>query len=47
MENKKTIIGIIIVVILIIALIAASYLYYDFSNKQLNILKDDKLNLTI
>lgn len=41
MENKKTIIGIIIVVILIIALIAASYLYYDFSNKQLNILKDE------
>ena len=40
MENKKTIIGIIIVVILIIELIIASYLYSDFSKQQLNLLTD-------
>lgn len=41
MENKKTIIGIIIVVILIIALVAVSYLYNDFSTTQLNMLTDE------
>ena len=41
MENKKTIIGIIIVVILIIELIIASYLYSDFSKQQLNLLTDE------
>ena len=41
MENKKTIIGIIIVVILIIGLIVASYLYSDFNKKQLNLLTDE------
>lgn len=45
MENKKTIIGIIIVTILIIALVVLSYLYNDFNNKQLNILKDETNNL--
>lgn len=41
MENKKTIIGIIIVIVLIIALVVVSYLYSEFSNKQLNILKEE------
>lgn len=41
MENKKTIIGIIIVAILIIGLIIASYLYSDFSKQQLNLLTDE------
>ena len=41
MENKKTIIGIIIVVILIIALIVVSYLYSNFNTTQLNILTDE------
>lgn len=41
MENKKTIIGIIIVIVLIIALVIVSYLYNEFSNKQLNILKEE------
>ena len=41
MENKKTIIGIIIVIVLIIALVIVSYLYSEFSNKQLNILKEE------
>lgn len=41
MENKKTIIGIIIVIVLIIALIVVSYLYSKFSNKQLEILKEE------
>lgn len=41
MENKKTIIGIIIVVILIIALIVLSYLYNNFNKTQLNLLTDE------
>ena len=41
MENKKTILGIIIVIVLIIALVIVSYLYSEFSNKQLNILKEE------
>ena len=41
MENRKTIIGIIIVIVLIIALVVVSYLYSEFSNKQLNILKEE------
>ena len=41
MENKKTIIGIIIVIVLIIALVVVSYLYSEFSNKQLNVLKEE------
>jgi hypothetical protein len=45
MENKKTIIGIIIVVILIIALIVLSYLYEDFSTKQIEILREETNNL--
>ena len=45
MENKRTIIGIIIVVILIILLIAISYLYNDFNTKQLNLLTEETNNL--
>lgn len=41
MENKKTIIGIIIVIILIVALVVISYLYNDFSTKQLKSLTDE------
>lgn len=41
MENKKTIIGIIILVILIIAVAVISYLYNEFSTKQLNILTNE------
>ena len=45
MENKKTIIAIIIVVILIIGLIAISYLYNDFNTKQVNILTEESNKL--
>ena len=41
MENKTTIIGIIIVIILIIALITVSYLYNNFNNTQLNLLTEE------
>ena len=41
MENKKTIIGIIIVVILIIALIVLSYLYYKFNTEQVKKLTEE------
>lgn len=41
MENKKTIIGIIIVVILIIALIVLSYLYSTFNSKQIKIFTEE------
>lgn len=41
MENKKTIIGIIIVVILIIALITLSYLYSMFNSKQIKIFTEE------
>lgn len=45
MENKKTIIGIIIVVILIIALIITSYLYNEFNTKQIKIFTEETNNL--
>ena len=35
MENKKTIIAIIIITILIVALVVISYLYNDFNMKQM------------
>ena len=38
MENKKTIIGIIVITILIIALVVISYFYYDFNTKQMALL---------
>ena len=41
MENKKTIIGIIIVVILIVALAVTSYLFNDFNQTQLNLLTEE------
>lgn len=41
MSNKKTIIGIIIVILLIIALIAISYFYNDFNNKQITALSEE------
>lgn len=41
MENKKTIIGIIIVVILIVGIVVGSYIFNDFSTKQLNILTEE------
>ena len=41
MENKKTIIGIIIVLILIITLIVVSYLYNNFNQTQLNLLTEE------
>lgn len=41
MENKKTIIGIIIVVILIIGLVVVSYLYNTFNKNQTNILAEE------
>lgn len=45
MENKKTIVGIIIVVILIIALVVVSYLYNNFNKTQLNLLTDETNSL--
>lgn len=45
MENKKTIIGIIIVVILIIALVITSYLYNEFNKKQIKIFTEETNNL--
>lgn len=45
MENKKTIIGIIVLVILIIGIAVTAYLYNDFSTKQLNILTKETNNL--
>lgn len=41
MENKRTIVGIIILIILIIGIIVSSYLYNKFSTKQLNILTEE------
>ena len=41
MENKKTIVGIIIVILLISALIAVSYFYNDFNTKQLGLLTQE------
>ena len=41
MENKKTIVGIIIVILLISALIAVSYFYNDFNTKQLTLLTQE------
>jgi len=41
MENKKTIIAIIIITILIIALIVISYFYNDFNTKQMALLTDE------
>lgn len=41
MENKKTIIGIIILVVLIIALGVSSYLFYNYNNEQVNILTEE------
>lgn len=41
MENKKTIIGIIIVIILIAALGVTSYLYSKFTKEQLNLLTEE------
>lgn len=41
MENKKTIIAIIVITILIIALIAISYFYNDFNKKQIALLTEE------
>lgn len=41
MENKKTIIGIIIVVILIIGLVVISIFYSNYNKKQLNIITEE------
>lgn len=41
MENKKTIIGIIVITILIIALVGISYFYYDFNTKQMALLTEE------
>ena len=41
MENKKTIIGIIVITILIIALVGISYFYYDFNTKQMALLTQE------
>lgn len=41
MENKKTIVAIIIVIFLIGALIAVSYFYNDFNTKQLELLTEE------
>lgn len=41
MENKKTIIGIIILVILIVGIVVVSYLHNEFSKEQLNILTEE------
>lgn len=45
MENKKTIIGIVIVVILIIALVGLSYFYYKFNTEQVNKLTEESNKL--
>ena len=45
MENKKTIIAIIIVVILIIGLIVTSFLYNKFNNEQINMLTEESNKL--
>ena len=41
MENKKTIIGIIILIVLISALIVVSYFYNDFNTKQKDLLTEE------
>lgn len=41
MENKKTIIGIIVVIILIIGLVVTAYLYNDFNTKQVKLLTEE------
>lgn len=45
MENKKTIIGMIIIIILIIVLIAVTILYNNFSETQLNLLTEESNKL--
>lgn len=45
MENKKTIVGMIIIIILIIALIAVTILYNNFSETQLNLLTEESNKL--
>lgn len=41
MENKKTIIGIIVLVILIVGLVIITYFFNDYNNKQVNILAEE------
>ena len=41
MENKKTIIGIVVVVILIITLVGISYFYYKFNTEQVKKLTEE------
>ena len=41
MENKKTIIGIVVITILIVGLIAISYFYNDFNTKQIALLTEE------
>lgn len=41
MENKKTIIGIIIVLILIVGLVVVSYMYSSYNTKQINLLTNE------
>ena len=41
MENKKTIIGIVVITILIIGLIAISHFYNDFNTKQITLLTEE------
>ena len=41
MENKKTIIGIVVITILIIALVVVSYFYHDFNTKQMALLTEE------
>jgi len=45
MENKKTIIGIVIVILLIGALITVSYFYNDYNTKQLKLLTKEANNI--
>ena len=45
MENKKKIIGMILIIILIIALIAVTILYNNFSETQLNLLTEESNKL--
>ena len=45
MENKKKIIGMILIIILIIALIAITILYNNFSETQLNLLTEESNKL--
>ena len=45
MENKKKIIGMVLIIILIIALIAVTILYNNFSETQLNLLTEESNKL--